>query len=61
MPTSPSTTTGADAVETKHVRLQSRYLGNYDIADKIRELVLKGAAVAKRVGSSWASRCRVTT
>jgi len=36
-------------------------LGNYDIADKIRELVLKGTAVAKRVGSSWASRCRVTT
>jgi methionine synthase I (cobalamin-dependent) len=36
-------------------------LDNYDIADKIRELALKGSAIAKRVGSSWASRRRVTT
>jgi 5-methyltetrahydrofolate--homocysteine methyltransferase len=35
--------------------------GDYDIADKIRELALKGTAIAKRVGSSWASRRRVTT
>jgi len=36
-------------------------LGNYDIADKIRELALKGIAIAERVGSSWASRRWVTT
>jgi methionine synthase I (cobalamin-dependent) len=36
-------------------------LSDYDIVDKIRELALKGTAVAKRVGSSWASRRRVTT
>jgi methionine synthase I (cobalamin-dependent) len=36
-------------------------LGNYDIADKIRELALKGIATAERVGSTWASRRRVTT
>ena len=36
-------------------------LDNYDIADKIRELAIDGIAVAKRVGSSWASRRRVTT
>ena len=35
--------------------------GNYDIADKIREPALKGTAIAERVGSSWASRRRVTT
>jgi methionine synthase I (cobalamin-dependent) len=34
---------------------------NYDIADKIREPALKGTAIAKRVGSSWASRRLVTT
>ena len=33
-------------------------LGDYEIADKIRELALKGTAIAKRVGSSWASRRR---
>jgi methionine synthase I (cobalamin-dependent) len=27
-------------------------LGNYDIADKIRELALEGIAIAKRIGSS---------
>lgn len=32
-----------------------------DIADKIRELAFKGTAIAMRVGSSWASRLRVTT
>jgi hypothetical protein len=36
-------------------------LANYDIADKIHELALKGSAIAKRIGSSWASRRRVTT
>jgi len=36
-------------------------VGNYDIADKIRKPALKGTAIAKRVGSSWASRRRVTT
>jgi 5-methyltetrahydrofolate--homocysteine methyltransferase len=36
-------------------------LSVYDIVEKIRELALKGAAIAKRVGSSWASRRRVTT
>jgi hypothetical protein len=36
-------------------------LGNYDIADKIRELAFTGAAIAMRVGSSWASRRRMTT
>jgi len=36
-------------------------LAKYDIVDKIRELALKGTAIAKRVGSSWASRRRVTT
>jgi hypothetical protein len=36
-------------------------LGNYDIADKIREQALQGAATAKRVGSSWASTRRATT
>jgi len=36
-------------------------LSDYDIADKIRELALKGTAIAKRVGSRWASRRRVTT
>jgi methionine synthase I (cobalamin-dependent) len=36
-------------------------LGKYDIADKIRELALEGTANAKRIGSSWASRRRVTT
>jgi 5-methyltetrahydrofolate--homocysteine methyltransferase len=36
-------------------------LDNYDIADKIREPALKGIAIAKWVGSSWASRRRVTT
>ncbi len=30
-------------------------------ADKIRELALEGIAIAERVGSSWASRRRVTT
>ncbi|OBF83788.1 hypothetical protein A5791_03010 [Mycobacterium sp. 852002-51163_SCH5372311] len=30
-------------------------------ADKIRELALEGIATAERVGSSWASRRRVTT
>jgi hypothetical protein len=34
---------------------------DHDIADKIRELVLKGTAIAKRGGSSWASRRRVRT
>jgi methionine synthase I (cobalamin-dependent) len=33
----------------------------YDIADNVRELALKGTAIAKRVGLSWASRRRVTT
>jgi hypothetical protein len=36
-------------------------LGNYDIFDRIRGLAIEGAAIAKRVGSSWASRRRVTT
>jgi 5-methyltetrahydrofolate--homocysteine methyltransferase len=36
-------------------------VGAYDIADKICELALKGTAIAKQVGSSWASRRRVTT
>jgi methionine synthase I (cobalamin-dependent) len=36
-------------------------LSDYDIADKIRELALKGTAIAKWVGSSWASRRRATT
>ena len=31
------------------------------MADKIRELALKGFAIAERVGSSWASRRRVAT
>jgi hypothetical protein len=31
------------------------------VADKIRELALEGTATAERIGSSWASRCRVTT
>jgi hypothetical protein len=31
------------------------------VADTIRELALRGTAIAKRVGSSWASRRRVTT
>jgi 5-methyltetrahydrofolate--homocysteine methyltransferase len=35
--------------------------GDYENADKIRELALKGTAIAERVGSSWASRRRVTT
>jgi methionine synthase I (cobalamin-dependent) len=34
---------------------------DYDIADKIRELALEDTAIVKRVGSSWASRRRVTT
>jgi hypothetical protein len=32
-----------------------------DIADKIREVAVKATAIAKRIGSSWASRRRVTT
>jgi 5-methyltetrahydrofolate--homocysteine methyltransferase len=36
-------------------------LGDYGIAGEICELALKGTAIAKRVGSSWASRLRVTT
>jgi methionine synthase I (cobalamin-dependent) len=36
-------------------------VGDWDSADKIRELVLKGTAIAKRVGLRWASRLRVTT
>ncbi|MGB8208191.1 MAG: hypothetical protein WCF69_11355 [Mycobacterium sp.] len=32
-----------------------------DIADKICDLAFKGTAIAMRVGSSWASRRRVTT
>ncbi len=56
-----TSTTGADAVETKYVGCNLVNLGNYDIADKIRELALKGTAIAKRVGSSRASRRRVTT
>jgi methionine synthase I (cobalamin-dependent) len=35
--------------------------GDYDVAEKIRELALKSTAIAKWVGSSWASRRRVTT
>jgi hypothetical protein len=31
------------------------------MADKIRELAVKGTAIAKRVGSGWASRRRMTT
>jgi hypothetical protein len=36
-------------------------IGNYDNADTIREPALKGKAIANRIGSSWASRRRVTT
>jgi hypothetical protein len=36
-------------------------LGNYHNADKIRERALEGAAIVERVGSSWASRRRMTT
>jgi hypothetical protein len=36
-------------------------MGNSYMVDKIGELALIGTAIAKRVGSSWASRRRVTT
>jgi len=36
-------------------------MGNDYIADKIRELVFLGSAIAKRVGSRWAFRRRMTT
>jgi hypothetical protein len=35
--------------------------GNYQNADKIRERALQGTAIVERVGSSWASRRRMTT
>jgi hypothetical protein len=36
-------------------------MGNYYMVDKIGELAFMGTAIAKRVGSSWASRRRVRT
>ncbi|BBY37457.1 hypothetical protein MMAN_15910 [Mycobacterium mantenii] len=52
---------GADTVEANTFGCKLVNIGNYDIADKICELVLMGTAHAKRIGSSWASRRRVTT
>jgi 5-methyltetrahydrofolate--homocysteine methyltransferase len=51
---------GVDAVESKYFGCNLVSIGNYYIADKIRDLALRGAAIAKRVGSSWASKRRVT-
>ncbi|MGF2945478.1 hypothetical protein [Mycobacterium sp. Lab-001] len=36
-------------------------VGNDEIADTIRKPALEGSAMLERVGSSWASRRRVTT
>jgi 5-methyltetrahydrofolate--homocysteine methyltransferase len=42
----------ADAVKRNTFGCNLVNLSNYDIADKIRQLALKGTAIAKRVGSS---------
>ncbi|MFC7752651.1 methionine synthase [Tsukamurella soli] len=41
---------GADAVETNTFGCNLSNLGDYDIADRIRELAEKGTAIARRVG-----------
>ena len=40
---------GADAVETNTFGCNLSNLGDYDIADRIRELSQKGTAIARRV------------
>lgn len=45
---------GADAVETNTFGCNLSNLGDYDIADRIRDLSQKGTAIARRVATSWA-------
>ena len=46
---------GADAVETNTFGCNLSNLGDYDIADKIRELSEKGTAIARRVADEMST------
>jgi 5-methyltetrahydrofolate--homocysteine methyltransferase len=49
---------GADAVETNTFGANLSNLGEYDIADRIRELAEKGAVIARRVADEFATARR---
>ncbi|TVS87904.1 hypothetical protein [Mycobacterium helveticum] len=49
---------GRDEIRSAAIWLK---LTTTTFADKVRKPALKGTAIAERVGSSWASRRRVTT
>jgi hypothetical protein len=59
IPVNRRTTNGA--VRRNRFGLKLVNFGNYHNADKIRERAPEGAAIVERVGSSWASRRRMTT